>query len=182
MDLASNFVMMARYNQRMNVQLLAACRHLSSAQLQRNTRSYFVSVLDYWNHLLQSDITMLNCLVQHQLVISEKDLQGVTFDWDDQRFLDDLNAIIEKREEVDHLIVNMTHHLSNDLCHQRVHYVGEDALEMDMDLNAFLLHLFNHQTHHRGQLACILSQFGLDVGVTDLPHVVPELLERTPSN
>lgn len=181
MDLASNFVMMARYNQRMNVQLLAACRHLSSAQLQRNTRSYFVSVLDYWNHLLQSDITMLNCLVKHQLGISKKDLQGVTFDWNDQRFLDDLSAIIERREEVDHLIVNMTHHLDDTLFQKSVHYLSEDGSEMEMDLNAFLLHLFNHQTHHRGQLACILSQFGLDVGVTDLPHVVPELLERSSS-
>lgn len=29
-------------------------------------------------------------------------------------------------------------------------------------------HLFNHQTHHRGQVTALLSQLGRDVGVTDL--------------
>jgi uncharacterized damage-inducible protein DinB len=29
-------------------------------------------------------------------------------------------------------------------------------------------HLFNHQTHHRGQVTTLLRQAGLDPGVTDL--------------
>jgi uncharacterized damage-inducible protein DinB len=28
--------------------------------------------------------------------------------------------------------------------------------------------MFNHQTHHRGQLTTILNQMGYDAGVTDL--------------
>jgi len=31
-----------------------------------------------------------------------------------------------------------------------------------------LLHLFNHQTHHRGQASTLLTQAGADIGVTDL--------------
>jgi uncharacterized damage-inducible protein DinB len=30
------------------------------------------------------------------------------------------------------------------------------------------VHLFNHQTHHRGQLTTLLVQAGIDPGVTDL--------------
>jgi uncharacterized damage-inducible protein DinB len=30
-------------------------------------------------------------------------------------------------------------------------------------------HMFNHQTHHRGQLTTLLCQQGHDVGPTDLP-------------
>lgn len=29
-------------------------------------------------------------------------------------------------------------------------------------------HFFNHQTHHRGQLTTLLSQCGVDPGITDL--------------
>jgi uncharacterized damage-inducible protein DinB len=29
-------------------------------------------------------------------------------------------------------------------------------------------HFFNHQTHHRGQVSTLLSQYGIDPGVTDL--------------
>jgi uncharacterized damage-inducible protein DinB len=31
-----------------------------------------------------------------------------------------------------------------------------------------LTHCFNHQTHHRGQVTTLLSQFQIDPGVTDL--------------
>ena len=30
-------------------------------------------------------------------------------------------------------------------------------------------HLFNHATHHRGQLTTLLKQAGIDPGVTDMP-------------
>jgi uncharacterized damage-inducible protein DinB len=29
--------------------------------------------------------------------------------------------------------------------------------------------MFNHQTHHRGQLTTLLKQLGVDPGVTDIP-------------
>ena len=29
--------------------------------------------------------------------------------------------------------------------------------------------MFNHQTHHRGQVGTLLKQYGIDVGLTDLP-------------
>jgi uncharacterized damage-inducible protein DinB len=31
------------------------------------------------------------------------------------------------------------------------------------------MHLFNHQTHHRGQATTLLKQLGKDPGVTDFP-------------
>ena len=30
-------------------------------------------------------------------------------------------------------------------------------------------HMFNHGTHHRGQLTTLMKQLGVDPGVTDLP-------------
>ncbi|MDE2009487.1 MAG: hypothetical protein KGJ09_05340 [Candidatus Omnitrophica bacterium] len=36
--------------------------------------------------------------------------------------------------------------------------------------------MFNHQTHHRGQITTLLAQEGLDYGVTDLP-VMPGVKE-----
>ncbi len=33
----------------------------------------------------------------------------------------------------------------------------------------FVLHSFNHQTHHRGQVTTLMKQLGVDPGVTDLP-------------
>ena len=41
-------------------------------------------------------------------------------------------------------------------------------------LSYLILHFFNHQTHHRGQVSTLLTQAGADVGVTDLLVLVPE--------
>ncbi|CAM3083108.1 DinB family protein [Moritella viscosa] len=38
----------------------------------------------------------------------------------------------------------------------------------ERNFGALVSHLFNHQTHHRGQLSTILNQLDIDVGVTDL--------------
>jgi uncharacterized damage-inducible protein DinB len=34
-----------------------------------------------------------------------------------------------------------------------------------------MTHLFNHQTHHRGQVTTLLSQMGFDMGSTDIPFM-----------
>jgi uncharacterized damage-inducible protein DinB len=41
-------------------------------------------------------------------------------------------------------------------------------------LGDLLAHLFNHQTHHRGQASTLLVQAGVAVGVTDLLLELPE--------
>ena len=38
----------------------------------------------------------------------------------------------------------------------------------ERELGALLQHLFNHQTHHRGQVTTLLFQAGIDPEVTDL--------------
>ena len=34
-----------------------------------------------------------------------------------------------------------------------------------------VVHMYNHGTHHRGQLTTLLKQAGIDPGVTDLPWI-----------
>jgi uncharacterized damage-inducible protein DinB len=37
----------------------------------------------------------------------------------------------------------------------------------------FVTHMFNHQTHHRGQLTTLLTQVGVDYGATDILLMPP---------
>ena len=45
--------------------------------------------------------------------------------------------------------------------------------KMSKELGALMVHFFNHQTHHRGQVSTLLFQAGVDIGVTDLLAVIP---------
>ncbi|MEO8181288.1 MAG: DinB family protein [Deltaproteobacteria bacterium] len=42
-----------------------------------------------------------------------------------------------------------------------------------------MLQMFNHQTHHRGQVHAILTRLGVDMGPTDIP-LLP-VLENAPA-
>jgi len=44
-----------------------------------------------------------------------------------------------------------------------------DGRTREMPAAVAAIHLFNHGTHHRGQLTTLMKQAGLDPGVTDLP-------------
>jgi uncharacterized damage-inducible protein DinB len=43
----------------------------------------------------------------------------------------------------------------------------------DKDFYGLVMHFFNHQTHHRGQVTTLLSQAGVDIGDTDLVVLIP---------
>ena len=38
-----------------------------------------------------------------------------------------------------------------------------------------IVHIFNHQTHHRGQVNAMLTGFGINPGVTDLPFTPADI-------
>jgi len=44
-----------------------------------------------------------------------------------------------------------------------------DGRRRELPRTVAVIHLFNHATHHRGQLTTLIRQAGHDPGVTDLP-------------
>src|SRR5215204_4327634 len=47
-------------------------------------------------------------------------------------------------------------------------YSGAAKRDMTKPKSVLLMHFFNHQTHHRGQVHCMLTQAGLKAHVSDL--------------
>ncbi|MGC9459284.1 DinB family protein [Vibrio genomosp. F10] len=176
MDLASSFKMLATYNQRMNEQLIAVCQQLTAEQLQKETHSFFPTVMDYWNHILFGDLIMLQRLVANNIVVLDTATaerlpiaKGIH-----DTFVDDLLSLKTLRHTLDHAYISMTRDFDTNTFDKKIHYITTEGQAIEKNVGEFCQHIFNHQTHHRGQLTCLLSQFGLDFGCTDLPMIVPE--------
>ncbi|KAB2826470.1 DinB family protein [Aliivibrio finisterrensis] len=176
MDLSSNFRMLASYNQRMNKQLLGVCNELTHEQLHQNTDSFFPTIMAHWNHILFGDLIMLQRLVANDLVsVDATVLEKLPVSKSvSDIFASDLNELSELREFIDSIYIDITNQFSADSCNQIVRYRTTEGQVIERTVGEFCQHVFNHQTHHRGQLTCLLSQFGLDFGCTDLPMIVPE--------
>ncbi|REL30338.1 DinB family protein [Thalassotalea euphylliae] len=176
MSIVQNFQMMALYNQRINQQLLAVCQALPKALLDKPTDSFFATITSYWNHLLFGDLILLGRLASNNLAsLSSDSLASFPTPVSPKdtyfKHIEELSSV---RAKLDELLIEFCQGLSEQECGKVIHYTTTEGDTVTKVASDVIQHLFNHQTHHRGQLTCVLSQFGADYGCMDLPVIVPE--------
>ena len=54
-------------------------------------------------------------------------------------------------------------------------YSNTKGVKSTRNFGELVSHLFNHQTHHRGQVSTLLNQMGHDIGTTDYLFDIPEM-------
>ena len=79
-----------------------------------------------------------------------------------------------QRERLDAAIENWMRDMPPGFALQTLRYANSKGVRREHPAWQALTHFFNHQTHHRGQASTLLSQAGVDLGVTDLLMLVPE--------
>lgn len=157
----------ARYNREMNRQLLDICTTLPSGQLQASCGLYFDSLLGTWNHLLVTDILWLKRLsVIFPLLEELRDLPTPAAL--NTQLVTGLDSLRPLRDRLDDAYVRWCDLLRADDARDVLQYTNSRGEEMAKPLDLVLQHIFNHQTHHRGQITAGLSCLGVDYGVTDL--------------
>ncbi len=169
--------LMARYNQWMNQRLYEAAARLPEEILKADRRAYFSSLFGTLNHLAVADTIWLKrfaahpaqqgALVAMQALPLPKAL--------DQLLFSELDQLASYRKMLDALIVDWCATLQEADLDQVLHYANTRGVVSDKPLFSLLMHFFNHQTHHRGQASTLLSQAGVDLGVTDLLALIPNV-------
>ncbi len=80
----------------------------------------------------------------------------------------------EARRCIDQMILSLCSELNETDLEHWLSYNNSKGLPFHKNFGSLLQHLFNHQTHHRGQVSTLLYQQGIDVGVTDLLMKIDE--------
>jgi uncharacterized damage-inducible protein DinB len=150
---------MASYNRWMNSRLYETCAQLSDEQRKRDVGAFFKSIHGTLNHLLLADRVWMGRFT------------GTPFAVNSLR--DELYSEFEQlrraREQEDARITVWVEGLQPSDVAGELRYTSIVNPEPRCYPMWFVLsHFFNHQTHHRGQITTLLSQFELDPGVTDL--------------
>ena len=78
-----------------------------------------------------------------------------------------------RRQLLDESLSELAEELTDAELAQAIRYKNTKGVEASKNLFSLLMHVFNHQTHHRGQVTTMLSQSGVDVGITDLAFIIP---------
>jgi uncharacterized damage-inducible protein DinB len=166
---------MATYNEWMNTKLYDAAQLLSHEKLVQDRKAFFGSILQTLNHLLTSDTIWLTRFATHPAGYGSLEtlLKLPLPDTGDLLRFADIQSISVQRQWLDAIIVDWTHAVVDTDLDYVMHYTNTKGISSNKQFFNLLIHFFNHQTHHRGQITTLLSQEGIDVGVTDLLALIP---------
>jgi uncharacterized damage-inducible protein DinB len=177
MSLKTHFDLLAGYNRWMNAGIYDAAARLDAESLARDRGAFFHSILGTLNHIVVGDTIWLKRYALHAdfapalaEVVAQPDPQRL-----DQILFADLAELCAHREWLDGQISGFVGGLSEADFATVVSFRSMAGVPSSKQLSHLLLHFFNHQTHHRGQVTTLLSQAGVDPGPTDLLLRVPEL-------
>ncbi len=169
MMLTADYVaLMARYNAWQNAQLTRAIDGVSLKLLTEDHGAFFGSILGTLNHILWADRIWLHRLgvegTRPEGGIAESTtLTPTGAAWSAERFAVDgrIGAWAGRVHSI-----NLTGNLT--------WYSGASGAEVTRPVAACVAHLFNHQTHHRGQVHAMLTRAGLPAPVTDIVFMPEE--------
>lgn len=154
----------ARYNRWMNAKVYAAAARLSDEERKRDRGAFFGSIHRTMNHILVADRIWLGRLAGRVpeagfIVDGIKSL--------DQELVSDFDALRRERDTTDAAIDALVETFTAESL-AGMFSLTRKGETRDVPLWWVVTQLFNHQTHHRGQITTLLFQAGQDPGPTDL--------------
>jgi uncharacterized damage-inducible protein DinB len=166
--------LLARYNQWMNDKLYAAVANLDTEAVHEHRGAFFGSIFGTLDHLLKADTIWLKRFAEHPADFAAlAPVHALTHPYLlEGPVYEDFTSLREARVAMDEIILAFAEQLTPALCEHPLIYLNRAGESFEDPLGFVLLHFFNHQTHHRGQITTLLSQAGVDVGVTDLITLV----------
>ncbi len=167
---------MADYNAWMNTNICEAAGRLPPDALAQDRGAFFGSILGTLNHLVVADTIWLKRFAAHPAqfaALAEVGTLALPQRLDTVLFTD-LAALRAHRVWLDGVIGTFAAELTDADLASTLHYNNTRGQPFSRQLFGVLMHFFNHQTHHRGQVSTLLSQAGVDVGVTDLLMRLPD--------
>ena len=155
---------MARYNSWQNDNLYSCADRLSDEARRQERGAFFGSIHGTLNHLLWADeIWMSRFWGTPRPKAGIAESASLRADWDELK---------RDRIDFDARIIGWADALAeSDLAGDLTYYSGAAKREVTAPKWVTLAHFFNHETHHRGQVHCMLTQAGVRPGDTDLPFM-----------
>ena len=154
---------MAGYNRWQNENIYGAAGTLSDAQRKENRGAFFGSIHGTLNHLLWGDQMWMSRFAG----TPKPKVPGIP---GSEAMYEDWTGLKRERWAFDTVISAWAEKLDeNWLSGDLTWFSAAIGREVTKPRRLLVTHLFNHQTHHRGQVHCMLTKCGVQPGATDLP-------------
>ncbi len=152
---------MAAYNRWQNTSLYKAASGLSEADRRLDRAAFFNSIHKTLAHLVWADRIWLS-----RFGACDAPAGGIATSTE---WLDDWAELKAARQETDQTLIDWTRTLTDtDIEGVLEWYSGAAGKQVSRPRWLLIQHMFNHQTHHRGQVHAMLTAAGARPDDTDL--------------
>jgi uncharacterized damage-inducible protein DinB len=142
--------------------LYDVCADIPDLERKSDRGAFFRSIDGTLNHILIGDLIWLGRFTQQPFLAKL-----------DKELYSDFSELRAERERLDLVMIDWSKNLTPSWLNQMLTYTNSSGFTRTLPHWLLTTHMFNHQTHHRGQLTTVLNQMGYEAGVTDLP-AMPE--------
>ncbi|CAD5954057.1 DinB family protein [Planktothrix agardhii] len=146
--LIAHFQLLARYNILANQRIYSACAELTDAERKQTRPAFFKSIHNTLNHIMVGDRIWMT-----RFSGSEMTSTGL-----DTILYEDFDQLWENRQIEDTKIEDFFQQFDQTRFDQTIRYCNSAGNIHDDPIDILIMHFFNHQTHHRGQIHDMLTQ------------------------
>lgn len=177
MKLNEHIYQMADYNQWMNQKVYEAVSAMGPERMHEDKGAFFGSIFASLNHICVGDTLWLKRFADVlQSYDAYSPIQALPMPESLDVFLaNNFNDLKDRRVLLDEALLEISGLLTDEELLQPISYTNSKGVLAKKTLFNLLMHVFNHQTHHRGQITTLLSQSNIDIGITDLVFIQPNV-------
>ncbi len=159
----------AKYNLEFNRRLFDRLSGLADEDRKKDLGAFFGSIHGTLNHILLADRIWLGRFAVAFPGLSSLNDAALVHEFSSlaQELCAGFDELYAERRATDQVISNWTEELSDDLLAATMRYRNSRGELRGHPAWIAVAHMFNHQTHHRGQVTTLMHQLGHDPGVTD---------------
>jgi uncharacterized damage-inducible protein DinB len=161
----SHFVQLARYNVWATERLLEALEPVSELDYRRDLRLFFKSIHGTLNHLLVGE----HLLWQRRFARGESPKVALDMEVEPER--DRLGQALKGGAKTWEPLISGW---PAERFEGKLQYTNMRGQAMSLPFAATLAHVFNHGTHHRGQITAALTALGQPVPELDLVYFLQQ--------
>lgn len=158
----AHFRMLAHYNRIANERLYASCAELDEEEYRAQRRGSFGSIHRLLNHILLGD----------GIWMSRFEGRGKTTPPLNTVLFEDFAELRLARVEQDLAIERFFEEADDSFVGRSLDYTNSQGKHCVETTPVAVLHFFNHQTHHRGQVHVMLSQTSVAPPSLDLHRIL----------
>ena len=156
----SIFEAFAKYNKMTNDQMDNIIKDISEEEWNRKFSSYWKSIHELCSHIFFGNYTWLN---KFRLFVNSKYLSNEyfkkEFNWGELLFKNKDEYLV-LRKELDDKIIVFINEITNDDLERIMVWIDWEGKEIKKKLGIYVMHMFNHATHHRAQVSLYLDMLG----------------------